>query len=93
MPLKLFSRFVVHGHLYTISILCYISLPFNASLFLFSFDDNIQFDQVTDWNGSEIDLAADVDGRRIIYPSDGILATNGLIHNQVLQIIYQTARV
>ncbi|KAK8469046.1 hypothetical protein PHAVU_006G192800 [Phaseolus vulgaris] len=49
--------------------------------------------KVTDWNGSEIDLAADVDGRRIIYPSDGILATNGLIHNQVLQIIYQTARV
>ncbi|XP_017434406.1 putative PAP-specific phosphatase, mitochondrial isoform X2 [Vigna angularis] len=49
--------------------------------------------KVTDWNGSEIDLAADRDGRRIIYPSDGILVTNGHIHNQVLQIIYQTAGV
>ncbi|CAJ1961526.1 unnamed protein product [Sphenostylis stenocarpa] len=49
--------------------------------------------KVTDWNGSEIDLAADRDGRRIIYPSDGILVTNGHIHDQVLQIICQTSRV
>ncbi|XP_014516971.1 putative PAP-specific phosphatase, mitochondrial [Vigna radiata var. radiata] len=49
--------------------------------------------KVTDWNGSEIDLAADRDGRRVIYPSDGILVTNGHIHDQVLQIIYQTAGV
>ena len=96
--LELLSRFIIHVHLYRISILCYVNLHFNASPFLlFSLlmiiSHFIKFDQVTDWNGSEIDLAADRDGRRIIYPSDGILVTNGHIHNQVLQIIYQTAGV
>ncbi|XP_004485698.1 putative 3'(2'),5'-bisphosphate nucleotidase, mitochondrial isoform X2 [Cicer arietinum] len=46
--------------------------------------------KVTDWNGIEIDLAADQTGRRIIFPSGGILVTNGNFHNQILHIISQT---
>ncbi|KAJ1434804.1 Inositol monophosphatase-like [Sesbania bispinosa] len=49
--------------------------------------------KVTDWKGSEIDLAADQVGRRIIFPSGGVLVTNGNLHNQILQIISQTSRV
>ncbi|TQD88321.1 hypothetical protein C1H46_026202 [Malus baccata] len=33
--------------------------------------------KVTDWKGDELNLAADEVGRRNIYPSGGILATNG----------------
>ncbi|XP_061368808.1 putative PAP-specific phosphatase, mitochondrial isoform X2 [Gastrolobium bilobum] len=49
--------------------------------------------KVTDWKGSEIDLAADQVGRRIIFPSGGVLVTNGNLHNQILHIISQTSRV
>ena len=49
--------------------------------------DNFQFDQVTDWSGSEIDLAADQIGRRIIFPSGGVLVTNGTLHHHILEII------
>ncbi|KAE8696769.1 putative PAP-specific phosphatase [Hibiscus syriacus] len=43
--------------------------------------------KVTDWKGSELDLAADQIERRSIYPAGGILVTNGTIHNQILQMI------
>ncbi|URE30449.1 Inositol monophosphatase family [Musa troglodytarum] len=43
--------------------------------------------KVTDWIGTELDLAADEAGRRIIYPSGGVLVTNGRLHNQLLEMI------
>lgn len=43
--------------------------------------------QVTDWEGSPIDLAADLAGRRIIFPSGGVLVTNGNFHNKILDMI------
>ncbi|XVE87923.1 hypothetical protein DITRI_Ditri19aG0027400 [Diplodiscus trichospermus] len=49
--------------------------------------------KVTDWKGSELYLAADQVGRRIIYPAGGILVTNGNIHNQILEIISSTSKV
>ncbi|KAK2393434.1 PAP-specific phosphatase HAL2 [Trifolium repens] len=49
--------------------------------------------KATDWEGIEIDLAADQSSRRIIYPSGGVLLTNGNLHDQVLQIISQTSTV
>ncbi|KAK7327981.1 hypothetical protein VNO77_22075 [Canavalia gladiata] len=49
--------------------------------------------KVTDWKGCEIDLAADQVSRRIIFPSGGVLVTNGNLHNQILQIISHTSRV
>lgn len=49
--------------------------------------------KVTDWKGSEIDLAADQVGRRIIFPTGGVLVTNGNLHHKILQIISQTSSV
>lgn len=49
--------------------------------------------KVTDWEGIEIDLATDQPSRRIIFPSGGVLVTNGNLHDQILQIISQTSRV
>lgn len=43
--------------------------------------------QVTDWRGSYLDLAADHGARRIIFPSGGVLVTNGHLHSQILEII------
>ncbi|KAM1593130.1 hypothetical protein FF1_036843 [Malus domestica] len=43
--------------------------------------------KVTDWKGDELNLAADEVGRRNIYPSGGILATNGTLHNRLLEMI------
>ncbi|XP_059438859.1 putative PAP-specific phosphatase, mitochondrial [Corylus avellana] len=43
--------------------------------------------KVTDWKGSQVDLAADIDGRRIIFPSGGVLVTNGSLHDQILEMI------
>ncbi|KAL4628787.1 hypothetical protein ACB092_05G264000 [Castanea dentata] len=43
--------------------------------------------KVTDWKGCQVDLAADKDGRRIIFPSGGILVTNGNLHDQILDKI------
>ncbi|CAI0467854.1 unnamed protein product [Linum tenue] len=43
--------------------------------------------KVTDWEGGELDLAADQVERRIIYPPGGILVTNGKIHDQILEMI------
>lgn len=43
--------------------------------------------QVTDWKGSQLDLAADLVGRRVIFPSGGVLVTNGNLHNQILVMV------
>ncbi|GER53015.1 3'(2'),5'-bisphosphate nucleotidase-like protein [Striga asiatica] len=43
--------------------------------------------KVTDWKGSKLDLSADQTGRRILYPSGGILVSNDSLHNQILDII------
>ncbi|RRT73263.1 hypothetical protein B296_00033539, partial [Ensete ventricosum] len=48
---------------------------------------------VTDWIGTELDLAADEAGRRIIHPSGGVLVTNGRLHNQLLEMISSNFRV
>lgn len=47
--------------------------------------------KVTDWKGSDIDLAADQVERRILFPSMGVLVTNGAIHNQILEMISSTS--
>lgn len=43
--------------------------------------------KVTDWRGSQLDLAADEAERRVIFPSSGILVSNKSIHYQVLEMI------
>ncbi|KAF5177649.1 Inositol monophosphatase [Thalictrum thalictroides] len=43
--------------------------------------------QVTDWKGSQLDLAADIVERRVIFPSGGVLVTNGIIHYPILEMI------
>lgn len=43
--------------------------------------------QVTDWRGTQVDIAADQDGRRLIFPSGGVLVTNGKLHNHILEMI------
>ncbi|XP_043692838.1 putative PAP-specific phosphatase, mitochondrial [Telopea speciosissima] len=43
--------------------------------------------QVTDWKGSQFDLAADQVERRVIFISAGVLVTNGNLHKQILEII------
>ncbi|KAE8656548.1 putative PAP-specific phosphatase [Hibiscus syriacus] len=48
--------------------------------------------KVTDWNGSELDLATD-QIERSIYPAGGILVTNGTIHNQILHMISSISTV
>ncbi|XXG70379.1 hypothetical protein AAC387_Pa06g3154 [Persea americana] len=47
--------------------------------------------QVTDWKGSRLDLAVDQVGRRAIFPSGGVLVTNGNLHNQILEMILSSA--
>ncbi|KAL1805536.1 hypothetical protein ACET3Z_028604 [Daucus carota] len=42
---------------------------------------------VTDWEGSKIDLAADQDDRRALFPSGGVLVTNRSVHDQILGLI------
>ncbi|KAF3451577.1 hypothetical protein FNV43_RR07672 [Rhamnella rubrinervis] len=42
--------------------------------------------QVTDWKGNQIDLSADQTGRRIIFPSGGVVVTNGNLHNQIIEM-------
>ncbi|OVA07983.1 Inositol monophosphatase [Macleaya cordata] len=49
--------------------------------------------QVTDWKGSQLDLAADQMERRIIFPSGGVLVTNGNLHNEILEILSSTSPV
>ncbi|KAL6657802.1 hypothetical protein ACP70R_005582 [Stipagrostis hirtigluma subsp. patula] len=43
--------------------------------------------QISDWSGKPLDLAADVTSRRIIYPSGGVLVTNGAVHDKLVEII------
>ncbi|XP_021815465.1 putative PAP-specific phosphatase, mitochondrial [Prunus avium] len=43
--------------------------------------------KVTDWKGDQINLAADQLGRRNIYPSGGVLVTNGSLHNRLVEMI------
>lgn len=43
--------------------------------------------KVTDWRGSPLDLAADQVERRVLYPSGGVLVTNGNLHNEILDMI------
>ncbi|KAK4252736.1 hypothetical protein QN277_014347 [Acacia crassicarpa] len=47
--------------------------------------------KVTDWEGKEIDLSADQIGRRIIFPSGGVLVTNSNLHDQILLLISQNS--
>lgn len=47
--------------------------------------------KVTDWKGSDIDLAGDQVERRILFPSMGVLVTNGTIHNRILEMISSTS--
>uniref|UniRef100_A0A6M2EM33 3'(2'),5'-bisphosphate nucleotidase n=1 Tax=Populus davidiana TaxID=266767 RepID=A0A6M2EM33_9ROSI len=47
--------------------------------------------KVTDWKGSDIDLTADQVERRILFPSMGVLVSNGTIHNQILEMISSTS--
>ncbi|CAN0912807.1 Putative PAP-specific phosphatase, mitochondrial [Linum grandiflorum] len=49
--------------------------------------------KVSDWAGSELDLAVDEAERRIIYPPGGILVTNGSIHKEILDIISLSSSV
>ncbi|KAK6268871.1 hypothetical protein QUC31_013031 [Theobroma cacao] len=49
--------------------------------------------KVTDWTGSELDLAADQVERRNIYPAGGVLVTNGNIHEQILEMISSNSTV
>lgn len=48
---------------------------------------------VTDWAGSKIDLAADQDDRRALFPSGGILVTNRSIHDQIIGLISSSKSV
>ncbi|XP_074340755.1 putative 3'(2'),5'-bisphosphate nucleotidase, mitochondrial isoform X1 [Apium graveolens] len=41
---------------------------------------------VTDWEGSKIDLAADQEDRRALFPSGGVLVTNGNVHDHILML-------
>ncbi|KAL4201880.1 hypothetical protein AMTRI_Chr02g218180 [Amborella trichopoda] len=43
--------------------------------------------RVTDWKGSDLELAADKLQRRVIFPVGGVLVTNGALHNHILQMI------
>ncbi|KAK3127373.1 hypothetical protein QOZ80_7AG0572360 [Eleusine coracana subsp. coracana] len=43
--------------------------------------------QISDWSGKPLDLAADLTSRRIIYPSGGVLVTNGALHDKLVEMI------
>ncbi|CAN6219224.1 unnamed protein product [Urochloa humidicola] len=43
--------------------------------------------QISDWSGKPLDLAADLTSRRIIYPSGGVLVTNGTLHDKLVEMI------
>ncbi|KAL6856075.1 hypothetical protein ACP4OV_018877 [Aristida adscensionis] len=43
--------------------------------------------QTSDWSGKPLDLEADLTSRRIIYPSGGVLVTNGALHDKLVDII------
>ncbi|TVU38436.1 hypothetical protein EJB05_11807, partial [Eragrostis curvula] len=43
--------------------------------------------QISDWSGKPLDLAADLTSRRIIYPTGGVLVTNGALHGKLVEMI------
>ncbi|CBI40861.3 hypothetical protein VitviT2T_014968 [Vitis vinifera] len=43
--------------------------------------------KVTDWNGSQLDIEVDQVERRVIFPSGGILVSNGNLHDRILEMI------
>ncbi|RZC92872.1 hypothetical protein C5167_004055 [Papaver somniferum] len=47
----------------------------------------VNFPLVTDWTGRKLDLAEDQIERRLIFPSGGVLITNGNVHNEILEVI------
>ncbi|XP_073004903.1 putative 3'(2'),5'-bisphosphate nucleotidase, mitochondrial [Typha latifolia] len=49
--------------------------------------------QVSDWSGDQLDLAADQRERRIIFPSGGVLVTNGILHEEILDMISSNSSV
>ncbi|KAK2644225.1 hypothetical protein Ddye_019420 [Dipteronia dyeriana] len=49
--------------------------------------------KVADWKGSRLDFGADQVGRRIIYPSGGVLVTNGSVHDTILEMITSTSSI
>ncbi|KAM7500852.1 hypothetical protein LguiA_025266 [Lonicera macranthoides] len=49
--------------------------------------------KVTDWRGSEIDMAADHVERRVLYPSGGVLVTNCSLHSEIISMISSTSSV
>ncbi|XP_022977979.1 putative PAP-specific phosphatase, mitochondrial isoform X2 [Cucurbita maxima] len=49
--------------------------------------------KVTDWKGSDIDLAADQAGRRILSPSGGVLVTNGHLHDLIIEMTASTSSI
>ncbi|XP_048230086.1 putative PAP-specific phosphatase, mitochondrial isoform X2 [Ricinus communis] len=49
--------------------------------------------KVTDWKGNQLDFAADQVERRIIFPSGGVLVTNGKLHNQIVEMIASSSAV
>ncbi|KAK2977094.1 hypothetical protein RJ640_017618, partial [Escallonia rubra] len=51
------------------------------------------YQQVTDWEGSQLDIAADQSERRVIFPSGGILVTNSSLHTQIIGMISSSSSV
>lgn len=49
--------------------------------------------KVTDWKGSDIDLAVDQAGHRILSPSGGVLVTNGHLHNLIIEMTAATSSI
>uniref|UniRef100_A0A8R7QP56 PAP-specific phosphatase, mitochondrial n=3 Tax=Triticum urartu TaxID=4572 RepID=A0A8R7QP56_TRIUA len=43
--------------------------------------------QTCDWSGKPLDFGADLTGHRIIYPSGGVLATNGALHDKLVEMV------
>ncbi|KAJ4813368.1 hypothetical protein LUZ62_025934 [Rhynchospora pubera] len=43
--------------------------------------------QISDWDGNQLNLAADIEGRRIIFPSGGVIVSNGTLHAEIVHII------
>lgn len=49
--------------------------------------------KVTDWEGSSLDFAADQTERRLIFPSGGVLVTNGSLHSKIIEMISSNSSV
>ncbi|CAN8246228.1 unnamed protein product [Cochlearia groenlandica] len=43
--------------------------------------------KVTDWEGDEINLEEDQSERRLIFPTGGVVVSNGRLHHQILELI------